>query len=232
MASWMVVLANGERACVRATGKADGDLRIDQPESVVGPRRQRIAPMPWVWLRQVHGPVVVPVDTEAAVVPSRGSEGDALVTTLPGVALSIQAADCAPVALVGTVRGVIGVAHVGWRGLETGVLPAIVDAMRARGETEILARIGPCISPGAYEFGEDDLDRLADRLGASVRARTVDGQPSLDLVAGVRGTLAGLGVTVVGEDPPCTSGNPALFYSHRARREIGRQALVAWKEPR
>ncbi len=97
----------------------------------------------------------------------QGVEGDALVTTRPGVVLAVLTADCAPVALA-SPEGVVAVAHAGWKGAEVGILEATVEVMRAHGATHIDAALGPCIGPCCYEFGPADLDRLAARFGPAV----------------------------------------------------------------
>jgi YfiH family protein len=178
-------------------------------------------------LRQVHGADVVTVRRPGE---HAGTEADAAVTASPGAALVVRTADCAPVALESA--SVVGIAHAGWRGLVAGVVERTVGAMRAAGAGEITARVGPCISPLAYEFGADELDVVAARYGDDVRASTAAGRPALDLVAGERAALDGCGVTVVGADrPPCTATSAGTYFSHRARREPGRQASFVWLEP-
>jgi hypothetical protein len=158
-----------------------------------------------------------------------GAPADAAVTAHPGAVLVIRTADCAPVALL--ADGALGLAHVGWRGLVAGVVEATVGALRALGGDPVTAHIGPCIGPAAYEFGSEPLDAVAERYGDGVRARTAGGAPALDLAAGVREALARAGVAAGGDPPPCTATNHASYFSHRARREAGRQATFAWLEP-
>ena len=184
-------------------------------------RRLAVYPGPWSWLTQVHGTEVHVVERPGSV---RGLSGDALVTAAPGHALAIFTADCAPVAFASD-DGVVGIAHAGWRGLEAGVLSATVDAMGALGATGIVATVGPCIRSCCYEFGSEDLDRLAGRFGPSVRGRAADGRATFDLPAAVRLALASCGVEVVLDDGSCTACSPA-WYSHRAGRDEQRQATV------
>ena len=56
---------------------------------------------------------------------------DAMITDLPGVALTILVADCAPVVLFDPVRRALGVAHSGRVGTIRGVLPQTISAMAA-----------------------------------------------------------------------------------------------------
>lgn len=213
------------------TGRAEGDLghggrRVDPGalDPAVVARRAAVCPLPWTWLRQVHGAGVVVVRAPGE---HAGAVADAAVTRTPGCAIAVLTADCAPVALVGE-GGVVGVAHAGWRGLVAGVIWRTVEAMAALGAGRISATVGPCIHPECYEFGPSDLDAVAARLGDAVRATTADGRPALDLPAAVRAALAAAGVQAVSFTGGCTACRPDRWFSHRARRETARQAVVAW----
>ena len=127
----------------------------DDPESV-RENRGRIARAfgvdALVGVHQVHSPQVVSVEAPFA---GERPHADALVTTTPGLVLSILTADCTPVLLADVEAGVIGAAHAGWKGALGGVLEATVAAMRARGATAISAAIGPCIHQASYEVGPE-----------------------------------------------------------------------------
>lgn len=192
-------------------------------------RRRAIVDAPWTWLRQVHGSRVVDVSEPGA---HAGAEADGAVTSHQGVVLCILTADCAPVSFT-SAEGVRGVAHAGWKGVADGVIGATVEAMRARGATEIDAALGPCIEPRCYEFSPADLDRVADRLGPHVRAVTRDGRAALDLPGAVRRAIEGTGARLVEDVASCTAcardaGGDFRWFSHRARQDDARQALVQW----
>jgi hypothetical protein len=128
---------------------------------------------------------------------------------------------------------VVGAAHAGWRGLVAGVLEATVAAMADLGARHLRWRLGPCISPAAYEFGAADLDVVAGRLGDGVRASTASGRPALDLRRAVAAALEGTGARPELDDPlqvRCTARD-ADCYSWRARRDPGRQAALTWIGP-
>ena len=205
----------------------DGDLSIDSDPSGLAARRAAICPLPWTWLRQVHGTTVVVVQSPG---DGAGAEGDAAVTAAPGACLAVQTADCAPLLLASGDGSVIAAAHAGWRGLYDGVLEATVAAMRSLGAEDVSARLGPCISPAAYEFGQADLTTLALRFGPDVVAATAAGTPAFDLRAGVRQALADVGVPLDESAVACTATEPGWF-SWRARRDTGRQASTTWIEP-
>ena len=186
----------------------------------VARRRAAVLDRPWSWVRQVHGNAVLVVDEPGA---GAGTVADAAVTRHHAAALAVLTADCAPIALAGD--GVVAVVHAGWRGLAAGVIDRAVERMGANG---IVAALGPCIHPECYEFGEADLDVVADAVGDHVRAVTPGGAPALDLPAGVHASLSRAGVEVVYDADVCTSCAADDYFSYRARRETERQAVVAW----
>jgi YfiH family protein len=194
------------------------------PDPGVAGRRQAVVDLPWTCLRQVHGARVVRVDGPG---DGAGAEADAAVTTESGVALAVLTADCAPVALA-SPEGVIGVAHAGWKGLLAGVVEETVRAMRQLGATRVVAARGPCIHAECYEFGADDLDRVAARLGDGVRSRSGHGLPALDLPSAVDAALRTSDAELVAAVESCTACSTE-YWSWRARQDRHRQATVVWR---
>ncbi len=163
---------------------------------------------------------------EVEAVPAGSCDG--LVSADPSVAVSVLTADCASIAL-GSPEGVFGAVHAGWRGLAGGVVEVAVAAMRATGATEVVGALGPCIHAGCYEFSEDDLGDLAGAYGQGVVGRTTAGRPALDLRATVSAALVAGGATETAGIDACTACAGGYF-SHRARRDTGRQAMIVWSE--
>lgn len=224
--SVVLALPSGRSAHVRFTTAADGDLAVGQPADVVAARRRALVPLPWTWLHQVHGNEVVTVAEPGA---RAGANADAAVTRAVGAALAIHTADCAPVALVAD-EGVVAVVHAGWRGLAAGIVEGAAEAVRRAGGVRLRAVVGPCIHHCCYEFGAADLDHLAARYGEEVRATTAAGRPALDLAAAVASALAAAGVELAAASPACTACGGLPLFSHRARGDTARQAMVVWLE--
>ena len=185
------------------------------------------------WPNQVHGSTVL--DIRVGPGPSRpdglpavcaASAGDALVTDRAGIALCVLTADCGALALA-SPEGVFAAVHAGWRGLVGGVIERTVERMRERGATHVVGALGPCIRSGCYEFSGPDLDAAAAACGDVVRATSTDGRPALDLAAGITAALDRAGASQVPGVDVCTACGVGYF-SHRARRDVGRQALVVW----
>jgi hypothetical protein len=184
------------------------------------------------WVTQVHGARVVdvtlptPTTGPRRVTCTNAGEADALVAGTPGTALCVLTADCGPLALA-SPEGIFAAVHAGWRGLVAGVVESAVRQMRRRGATEVSGVLGPCIHAGCYEFGTGELDEVAAAYGATVRSTTTAGRPALDLVAGVAAALAAADAPLVEVVDRCTACGGGRF-SHRARADTGRQALLVW----
>lgn len=85
-------------------------------------------------------------------------KADAIITQKRGVALTMSSADCAPLLFYDPRRGVIALAHAGWRGTARGIAAATVRAMREQFGCQpehIYAGIGPTIGACCYEVTEE-----------------------------------------------------------------------------
>lgn len=217
-------LDDGRVAHVIATDRSHGDLSVGSPRVQLDQRRRDIVDAPWVWFHQVHGADVV---TVTAPGEGAGQEADAGCTSCSDAPIAVQVADCAPVAFIDPA-GVVGVAHAGWRGLMAGVLERTVEAMVEVGASAPVAIVGPCIRPAAYEFGQAELDAVVAAIGPAVRSVTARGTPALDIPAGVLAVLDRMGVDLVADIGSCTAADSGKRWSHRARSDRERQALIVW----
>ena len=166
-------------------------------------------------VHQVHSANVVTLNAPQTEKP----RADALVTSTPGLALSVLTADCQPVLFADATAGVIGAAHAGWRGALDGVLQATVEAMQALGATpaNISAVIGPSISQQAYEVGPEFFeDFLAeDQEFARYFAQGKEDRMMFDLPGFGLNRLRAAGVGHAEWTRHCTYSDPERFYSYR-----------------
>ncbi|MFC8078950.1 peptidoglycan editing factor PgeF [Streptomyces sp. NPDC057307] len=182
-----------------------------------------------VWMNQVHGRDVAFVEgpwesREPGEIPAV----DAVVTTRRGLALAVLTADCVPVLLADPVAGVAAAAHAGRPGLVAGVVPAAVEAMVARGAepSRITARTGPAVCGRCYEVPEAMRAQVAEAVPESW-SETSWGTPAVDVIAGVHGQLAALGVEDRHRSEICTIES-ADHFSYRRDRTTGRLAGYVW----
>jgi len=110
-------------------------------------------------LSQIHS-------TKVHVISAKSSDdfhqGDALVTKVKGLTLSVLGADCSPVLFADRQAGVIAAAHSGWKGAVSGIIESVVESMCEQGASreKIHACIGPSIHQDSYEVREDFIQQL------------------------------------------------------------------------
>ncbi len=209
-----------------------GDHVGDDPAAVEANRRRLareigVEPDHLVWMEQIHSRnVTVVTEPTDEVIPVT----DALVTTVPGLALATLSADCVPVLLSDEEAGVIAAVHAGRIGARIGIVPRVLAEMVRQGAdvSRIGAFLGPAASGRQYEVPAAMRADVEKHLPGSA-TRTEKGTPGLDLRAGLRKQLLAAGVSGVAEDPRCTIEDRALF-SHRRESLTGRQAAVIWME--
>jgi YfiH family protein len=201
------------------------------------------------WMRQVHGTAVRYATGAPGPGPRTGAgpgepprvtagpadpavpEADATYTDVPGLALGVLAADCAPVLLADPRARIVGAAHAGREGMGAGVVTELLAAMSAAGADPagVHAVIGPHICGGCYEVPEQMRARIAGKVpqaGCVTRA----GTPGIDVGAGIEAQLARAGVRAVSRDPRCTAETSGL-YSYRRDGQTGRFAGFVWLAP-
>lgn len=198
-----------------------------------------------VFLQQVHGTQAVAIDGTA---PDDVPCADACIGTRPGRACTVMVADCLPVLLTDRAGRQVAAAHAGWRGLADGVLEAVLERFDARAGAaarslamDLIAWLGPCIGPDAFEVGDEVRAAfVVHQASAADCFRPVAGSPGkwwADLAGLARQRLAAAGVPAVyGNDGGagwCTVSNPSRFFSHRrdAGRlgSSGRMAACIWR---
>jgi purine-nucleoside/S-methyl-5'-thioadenosine phosphorylase / adenosine deaminase len=202
------------------TGLNCGTGSSDQREAVAINRARAadamaVKPAALVGVRQVHSATVITVAAPLTANP----DADAMVTKIPGLALSILTADCQPVLFCDTGARVIGAAHAGWRGALDGVLEATLDAMESLGarREDTVAVIGPSISQSAYEVGPEFLDAfMADDPGNSRFFANGTGDRMLfDLQGFGLHRLRRAGIGHAEWTRHCTYDDAGRFYSYR-----------------
>lgn len=177
-----------------------------------------------VTLYQIHSATVAVV--ERVWDPADAPESDAAVTKVPGLALGILTADCAPVLLADARAGVIGAAHAGWKGALDGVVEATAQAMCGLGAecASITAAIGPCIQQASYEVGAEFHTRFLDAdagNGDFFQSAARQGHSMFDLPGFLERRLRALGLAAVTSTAEDTCADEARFFSYRRATHKG-----------
>lgn len=210
----------------------------DAPEAVRENRRRLclalgFAPERLVAAQQVHGTHVAVIAAEDA---GRGAldwetalpETDALISDVPGVPLIGLAADCAVAAFHDPVRGVVGVAHLGWRGavgqLGARTVATLAERYGSR-PSDLRVAIGPSIGACCYEVGPEVVEQFRAAFPETPDLFRPEPSPRpghayLHVRAGIRAQLlaAGVAENQLAFDGTCTACATDRYYSHRAER--------------
>ena len=211
-----------------------GDRVGDDPAAVAA-NRERWSGLMWparpLWLRQVHGAVVVEASTALRAADS--PQADGCWTREPGVACVVQVADCLPVLMAAANGRAVGAAHAGWRGLAAGVLERTAEAVAQAAGCELEALscwFGPCIGPRQFEVGADVLQAFGAAEHFFTPRPRSDGQPRwlADLPGLAKQRLQALGVHRVAGGHWCTVETPSDFFSFRRDGVTGRMAAAVW----
>ena len=186
-------------------------------------RRPPASRRPWTWLHQVHGTDVVVVTAPGRARRRRRRRGGH--GRRPGAPLAVLTADCAPVALLADEavghrpRRLAGPARRRRRGGRRRRCATSAPTRRCAPSS------GRASGPGATSSAARS-STVAERYGDAVLATTVWGD------AGARrrrrragGARRGAGVAAWTIAGGCTACD-ATWFSHRARGESGRQAIV------
>ena len=227
----------------------------DAPEAVIANRaalQHAIGTGRMTYLNQVHGIEVVRLGPNSL----DGQSADACLTSCPGLACTVMVADCLPVLLAAQDGSAVAAVHAGWRGLAGGQngsrrgivesvyasLATAAQAGRAQRATKIVAWLGPCIGPSAFEVGEEVRAAFgaADAESVHLFVPTRQGKYLADLAGLARQRLQALGITqIYGNDGSaswCTVSNFSQFFSHRRDAGVagngfgttGRMAACIW----
>lgn len=184
---------------------------IDQQENIQYNRNQFYNIL-GVHANHLAYPQQVHEDHVAVVIkPAELHQTDAVITKIPGLALSIQVADCAPVFLYNSKIPSIGLVHAGWRGTASEItkktVRMMIDQFNANPK-DILAFIGPSIGPCCYQIGDE---------AKSCFDSSCLNHDHLDLWQCnknqlIQSEIPDFNIQVSGI---CTSCNSSLFFSHR-----------------
>lgn len=115
--------------------------------------------------KQVHGCKVAVIDE----MPTPGLEldgYDAIVTGVRGLAIGVRTADCVPVLMYDSLKGVIAAVHSGWRGTVQRICQKTIFTMRMRfgsSPADIVAVLGPSIGRDSYQVGEEVVGILKEQ---------------------------------------------------------------------
>jgi YfiH family protein len=173
-----------------------------------------------VFMEQTHSDVV-------KVIESGGAQpiADALITTVPGVAIAVLVADCIPLLL--SNENVVAAVHVGRKGVLNKIARKTVEAMKVLGAGKISAVIGPSICGKCYEVSPEMYEEITKEVPASATTKDLH---ALDLKAALIDQLTHLSVEVKDMQLctlcSATESGKSDYFSYRGGDDFARGAGV------
>lgn len=167
-------------------------------------------------LWQVHGNRTVVVDAPM----DRTEKADGMITDKHGLGLAIDAADCQNFVIYAPERNVVGMLHVGWKGLLAKAITEFYASLKKEWgiePEETLVGAGPSLCV-----------RCADFTDPRMELPTTDPAFFHNKCADLRGIadaeLRSLGVQQIERHPGCTRCDPKNFWTYRGG---DREAVLA-----
>lgn len=158
----------------------------DPKKNVIENRRRVLAALSvkrCVSANQSHSKHVLVIDekTRGKLFPKGGPETvevedtDGFVTNQPGIGLMIQVADCQAILFYDPGKKILGVAHVGWKGLKQDISGEVIKKMVKLGSepSHILVGISPSLGPANSEFTNPEKE-LGEAFMPFVKNNHVD----------------------------------------------------------
>lgn len=174
----------------------------------------------------IHGNNVLSVDTThkgkgALNLSSAIKDSDGLITKNTNLFLMVTIADCFPLMAYDPGKKVVGLAHLGWRGVLSGIIPNFIEKFKAQGSSpeNLVIGVGPGICQRHFVVKTDVLNQFLYFDQSSVFVRNKDGY--VDLRKAITNSLYKSGINKnnleISQYCPVCSNN--LFGSHRVEQE-------------
>jgi polyphenol oxidase len=180
-----------------------------------------------VAMRVVHGDEILVV-TSADLGKGMHNESsalvcDALITQEKNIGLFLLTADCMPCVFFDPVHGVLGLAHLGWKGVALGLATKVIAQMKECYSTEsaqLQVHVGPSIAASSYIT--ESPAQAADPLWKPFLRPAEKGGMHVDLFGYVNAALIAVGVAAANiMHPSADTAATGEYFSHYRARKTG-----------
>jgi polyphenol oxidase len=176
----------------------------------------------------IHGNKIVTVSNE-----DKGkviSECDGFVTNIPGIILGVTAADCISAYFWNKQKTVIGIAHAGWRGVQSKIAEEMVKIFIDKYgclAKDIEVEIGPHIMDCHFEVQDDVIKNF---LSYPDCLKIVENRKYLNLGGIIKKQLLSVGVEVenIQSTQECTFCEEDKYFSYRRDKPEDVEAMLAY----
>ena len=176
---------------------------------------------PIVALNQNHGNKVVCFNNQEDI--KNKIIGDAIVTTLKNIGISVLTADCVPILFYNPQKKIVGCVHAGWKGALNGIIENTVDKFLELDSNtrNLVAAVGPCISHHHYEVGQDFYKKFVDQNKNNQQFFIVlnDKKYLFNIRSYINAKLIRLGINNIDHIEMDTFSNKENFFSYRRSKK-------------
>jgi len=173
-----------------------------------------------ITLNQKHSEQVIYFKNERSL--KNKLTGDAMVSEVKNIGISILTADCAPVLFYDPNKKIIGCAHSGWKGALNGIIKNTVKKFNElnSNNNDLIAVVGPCINKDNYKVQIDFFKKFVDqdKINENFFQKINDEQYNFDLRSFINKELTNLNIKKIENIEMDTFSQRELFYSYRRSR--------------
>ncbi|MEI8230136.1 MAG: polyphenol oxidase family protein [Candidatus Peregrinibacteria bacterium] len=168
---------------------------------------QEVGASSFATLHQVHGNRTIVLRKAS----DRTEQADGMITDQPGLALISRAADCQPFVIYAPSKKILGVLHVGWRGMLAGAITEFFHVLQQEFEItgkETIVCAGPSLGTECAHFS-DPTNELA-----VIDTKFIHGN-QVDLMGAADAEFSSLGVAHIERPFGCTCCQPEKYWTYR-----------------
>ena len=145
--------------------------------------------------------------------------GDAIVSEVKNVGISVLAADCVPILFYDPQKNILGCAHSGWKGALNGIIKNTVKKFKELNSNidNLIAVVGPCIGKENYEVKINFYKKFINKNPKYKKffKNTLEGKFFFDLRGFVNYEIANLNIKNIENIEMDTFKEKEFFYSYR-----------------
>ena len=199
-----------------------GDLKSSVMKNRENIQKSLELPSEPSWMKQIHG-----TNIEYLRSPKKNTICDGSYTDQQGIVCAVLSADCLPIMMCDRFGKKVGVLHVGWRGLDKGLIQKFIKRFKVEPE-DLCVWIGPTISPKNYIVREDVYSKVK-KVSLKVFKKIDDLHWSLNLSLAAQIILREANINNIFVERLCTYDSSNLYYSYRRDNVTGRMVSLIWK---
>ena len=170
-----------------------------------------------ITLNQKHSDQVIYFENSSDV--KNKLYGDAIVSRVKNIGISILTADCAPILFYDPKQKIIGCAHSGWKGALNGIIKNTVKKFNSLNSknNDLIAVVGPSINKENYKVKTDLFEKFTKNDKKNeIFFKKIDGDKYIfDLRGFINKEITNLDIKNIENIEKDTFSETEFFYSYR-----------------